>query len=58
MSSQPNDDNATHEHARASVLHFLKISLLVVGLAIGGFAIAAVYYGEDTNLAFDYEGFD
>ena len=51
----------SNEDGRASKRRFaqvLKLAFVLLGILLGGFAVAAWFGGEPEHLPFEYDGFD
>ena len=56
MNEAPPEQQETS--AARSLPRVIKLALLIFALLLGGITTAAIFVGEESNLAFDYEGFD
>ena len=59
--SSPSEPSLGRSASRASdvrIAQVLKLAFVLLGLLLGGFAVAAWFGGEPDYLPFEYEGFD
>ena len=58
MSAKAQDDANSSTQPSSRVSRVLKLAFVLLGLLLGGFALAAWLGGEPDHLPFEYEGFD
>lgn len=46
------------ERPRSTLARAVRIGLVLMALAVGGFALAALFYGDQQDLPIMYDGFD
>jgi hypothetical protein len=52
------EDDAHALGSSGGVTRLIKIGVVIFALIVGGIAIGALVAGDQTDLPFDYEGFD